>query len=45
MKNKWERRDNKEQAKRRFRADNRVGVRNISRILSDKAKAIKERAQ
>jgi hypothetical protein len=41
MRNKWERRDNKEQAKRRFRADNRVGVRNIQNILKVKADKIK----
>jgi len=41
MRNKWERRDNKEQARRRFRADNRVGVRNIQNILKMKSDKIK----
>ena len=41
MKNKWERRDKEEQAQRRFRADNRVGVRNIQNILKVKADKIK----
>ena len=43
MKNKWERRDRKQQTKRRFRADNRVGIRNIQNILKSKSDEIKSR--
>jgi len=43
MQNKWERRDRKQQTKRRFRADNRVGIRNIQNIWRTKADEIKSR--
>ena len=43
MQNKWERRDRKQQTKRRFRADNRVGIRNIQNIWRTRADEIKSR--
>ena len=43
MQNKWDRRDRKKQAKRQFKADNRVGVRNIQTIWTKRADEIKAR--
>ena len=45
MQNKWERRERKQQAKRRFRADNRVGLRTIQTIWKTRADEIKARGE
>ena len=45
MQYKWERRDRKEKAKRQFKSDNRVGVRNIQQIWINKADEIKARSK
>ena len=45
MQNKWERRERKQQAKRRFHADNRVGIRRIQNIWKTRADEIKSRGK
>ena len=41
MSTKWQRRDRKLQSRRKFQSDNRIGVRNIQRLIITQSQTIK----